>query len=82
MHYISTFYFHADVINFKIYLRSSCKSMAGRKKEGKTKIENFEYLENEQNQIKSDFLNKIKKNFHNYLRVDICEKTKNGGHKC
>ena len=56
--------------------------MADRKKEGKTKIENFEYLENEQNQIKSDFLNKIKKNVHNYLRVDICEKTKNSGHKC
>ena len=48
MHYISTLYFHADVINFKIYLRSSYKSMADRKKERKTKIENFEYLENKQ----------------------------------
>ena len=56
----------ADVINFKVYLRSSSKSVAGRKKEGKTEIEKFEYLKNEK-----IFLDKRKSIFHNYLWAAI-----------
>ena len=37
-----------DVINFNIYLRSTSKAMTDReKKEWKTEIQKFEYLENE-----------------------------------
>ena len=37
------------------------------KKEGKTKIKKFEYLENEKS-----FLDEIKSVFHNYLKAIIC----------
>ena len=51
-----------DVINFKIFLGSSSKAMGDRKKkEGKTKIQKFEYLENEKS-----FLDEIKNSFHSF----------------
>ena len=56
-----------DTMNFKIYLRSSCKSNDRQgKKEGKTEIQKFVYLENEKS-----FLDKIKIIFHNYLSAII-----------
>ena len=48
-----------DVINFKIFLEPTAKAMADReKKKGKTNIQKFEYLENEEN-----FFDEIKKHF-------------------
>ena len=48
-----------DVINFKVYLGSSSRSMADGEKEGKMEIQKSEYLENEKN-----FLDEIKNIFH------------------
>ena len=47
-------------------------------KKGKTKIQKFEYLENERG-----FSDEIKSIFHNYLRGknDLVKKMKNSGHK-
>ena len=50
--------------------------MTGREKREKTKIEKFEYLENEKR-----FLDEIKTIFHNYLRAIIGEKMKNSRRK-
>ena len=47
-----------NVINFKIYLRSTFKAMADREKRSKTVIQKFEYLENEKS-----FFDKIKNIF-------------------
>ena len=47
-----------DVINFKIYLRSTSKAMADR---GGDKIQKSEYLENEKS-----FLDEIKNIFHSF----------------
>ena len=49
-------------MHFKIFLGSTSKAMAGReKKEGKTKIHKFEYLENEKS-----FFDEIKNIFHSF----------------
>ena len=46
-------------MNVKIYLRSSSEANGGQlKKEGRTEIQEIEYLENEKS-----FLDKIKKHF-------------------
>ena len=48
-----------DVITFKIYLGSTSKAMADRKKEGKMEIQKLEYLENEKSfvdEIKNIFI--------------------------
>ena len=50
-----------DVINLKIYLRSTSKAMADGEIEGKTEIQKFEYLENEKS-----FLDEIKNIFHSF----------------
>ena len=51
-----------DVINFKIYLKSSSQAMADReKKRGRVEIQKFEYLENEKS-----FLDEIKNIFHSF----------------
>ena len=51
-----------DVINFKIYLQSTSKVMAGMGKERKMKIQKPEYLKNEKS-----FLYDIKKDiFHSF----------------
>ena len=51
-----------DVINVKIFLGSTSKAMADReKKEGKTKIQKFEYLEN-----KKSFFDEIKTVSHSF----------------
>ena len=51
-----------DVINLKIFLESTSKAMADtEKKAGKTKIQKFEYLENEKS-----FLDEIKNIFHGF----------------
>ena len=49
------------IINFKIFLGSTSKAMAGREKEGKTKIQKFKYLKNEKS-----FLDEIKNIFHSF----------------
>ena len=49
-------------INVKIFLKSISKAMIGReKKEGKTKIQKYEYLEN-----KERFFDEIKNVFHSF----------------
>ena len=50
-------------MNFKIYRRSSSKSMADKQVERKvmTEIQKFEYLENEKS-----FLDEIKRIFHSF----------------
>ena len=49
-------------INVKIFLKSISKVMIGReKKEGKTKIQKYEYLEN-----KKRFFDEIKNVFHSF----------------
>ena len=49
-------------INVKIFLKSISKAMIGReKKEGKTKIQKYEYLEN-----KKRFFDEIKNVFHSF----------------
>ena len=51
-----------DIIYFKIYLQSTSKAMADwGEKEGKTKIEKFENLEN-----KRSFLDEKKNVFHGF----------------
>ena len=42
-------------MNFKIYLRSTCKAIADGEKEGKMEIQKLEYLEN-----KKSFLHEIR----------------------
>ena len=60
-------------MNFKIFLGSASKAMADRgKKEGKTEIKNFEYLENEKS-----FLDEIKNIFHSFWRAVIWRIIKN-----
>ena len=44
--------------------------MVHKEKRGKTEIQKFEYLENE-----NSFLDEIKSTFHNYLRAIILGKT-------
>ena len=46
---------------FNIFIGSSSKAMADGKKEGKTKIQKFEYLEN-----KKSFLDEIKNILHGF----------------
>ena len=53
-----------DIINFKIYLRSSSEAMADR--EGKTEIQKSENHENEKS-----ILDEIESTFYNYLRAFI-----------
>ena len=48
-------------MNFKIFLGSSSKAIADGKKEGKTKIQKFEYLDN-----KKSFLDEIKNILHGF----------------
>ena len=49
-------------MNFKIFFQSASKAMADRKKkEGKMKIQKFEYLENEKS-----FLDETKNIFHSF----------------
>ena len=49
-------------MNVKIYLRSSSEANGGQlKKEGRTEIQEIEYLENEKS-----FLDKIKNIFHSF----------------
>ena len=60
-----------DVINFKIYLRSSSKAMADREKKREEGIQKFEYLE-----IKESFFDEIQSLFHIYLRAIIWWKMK------
>ena len=48
-------------MNFEIYLESSSKVRTDREKEGKMKIQKFEYLENGKR-----FLDKIKNIFHSF----------------
>ena len=56
-----------DAINFNIYLWSTSKAMTDReKKEGKTEIQKFEYLENEKS-----FLDEVKNIFHSFWRAII-----------
>ena len=51
-----------DVINLKVFLESISKAMVDReKKEGKTKIQKFEYLENEKS-----FSDETKNIFHSF----------------
>ena len=59
--------------NFKIFLESTSKAMADRrgKKEGKVKIQKFEYLENEKS-----FLDEIKNIFHSFWMAMIWWKIK------
>ena len=45
--------------------------------EGKSEIQKFEYLENENNFL----IDEVKSIFHNYLRVIIVEEKQNRGHK-
>ena len=59
-----------DVINFKIFLESTSKATTDReKKEGKTNVQKYEYLENGKS-----FLSEIKNIFHSFWRVIICWK--------
>ena len=49
-----------DIINFRIFFGSTSQAMADSGKKGKTKIQKFEYLENEKSfldEIKNIFLN-------------------------
>ena len=48
-------------MNFQIFLRSNSKAMADRRKEGMTKIQKIENLENEKT-----FLDEIKNIFHSF----------------
>ena len=57
-----------DIINFKIYLWSSSKAMAGFEE---AETQKFEYLEN-----KKSFLDEIKSIFHNYICAIIWWKIK------
>ena len=50
-----------DIINFKISLESASNVMADRKKDGKKKIQKFEYLKSEKS-----FLDKIKNIYHSF----------------
>ena len=59
-------------MNFKNFLGSTSEAMADReKKEGKTKIQKFEYLENE-----NSFFDKIKNIFHSFWGLSFGEKQK------
>ena len=60
-----------DIMNFKIFLRSSSKTMANRKKEGKMDIQRFEYLENE-----PSFLDEMTNIFHIISGLAFAEKIK------
>ena len=59
-------------MNFKIFLGSSSKAMADGKKEGKTKIQKFEYPGN-----KNSFLDEIKNILHGFWRAIVWWKIKN-----
>ena len=62
-----------NIMNFKIYLRSSSKAMANRqKKMGRTEIQKIEYLEK-----KESFVDEIKSSFHSFWRAIIWWKNKN-----
>ena len=59
-------------MNIKIFLESTSKAMADKeKKEGKTKIQKFEYLE-----TKKSFSDERKNIFQSFWRAIICWKIK------